>query len=319
MGEDKCGASPDSKGKGKEAQAPSSSSAPEQRDRSSSAQAQHHSSADGSLAGRIAASAASLSRAAFSTQPGDLPSGSSGKQPATSSAPKLVQRGEAPTYRDAPPVSGSGVGPTFAQQRHSAVAEEARYDGFLGAQAGPDDLQPRTLPQRGVSLPNQPGAPSTVSQQEARDGLEVMNLLNKSGELEDLDDIDDGLQSFLLPQEEHSLREALFGNTVKGAGSNWAALLDFEPDFLRGNNAAQVQHYFGNVDSWRAGELWMDSWNEVLTSYTDEVWGDLGSLAREAQKEVEEVREQGQQQQGPGDMKALQRLRQILAHVRGAH
>ncbi|KAF4414087.1 hypothetical protein CFRS1_v008658 [Colletotrichum fructicola] len=100
--------------------------------------------------------------------------------------------------------------------------------------------------------------------------------------------------------------------------SSWTMLLDFQPNLLMGDNLAEIQHHFGDVDPEQAKELWMDSWRDVFTSYTDEVWGDLGSLVREAQKEVEKAREHGQGQ-GRTDMKALQRLRQILAHVRGPH
>ncbi|KAF9869816.1 hypothetical protein CkaCkLH20_12733 [Colletotrichum karsti] len=285
MGQSNHGATPDSKGKEREAPSGSSSASKHSEGDGDGTQEPNHSSSDASLIGRITTSAASLSRVAFSNQPEHLSSGGSGKaMSGTTSA--SAQQGETATYRHTTG-PGPGVGQAFAHQRHPLTTGEAHYNEFLGSQ---DNLQSRGPSQPETALQHQRGASSAIGQQEGQDGQQVADLLNMPGE--DYEGIDDSIQPFLSPQEEESLREALFGrHNGERVGSNWAVLLDFRPDFLWGNSAAEIQHHFGNVEPQRARELWMDGWNEVLTSYTDEVWGDLGSLAREAQKELEGARE----------------------------
>ncbi len=61
---------------------------------------------------------------------------------------------------------------------------------------------------------------------------------------------------------------------------------------------------------------WIDQWSQVLTSYQDEVWGELDSLVREARDEVRKLGEVEQSAPAP-EPKALIRLRAILGHLRG--
>ncbi|KAK2729937.1 hypothetical protein CKAH01_09975 [Colletotrichum kahawae] len=302
---------PDYKGKGKE---PILSSLPQdegqdQRDH----QQGHSSSGNESFTSRLATSAASLSRTMLTSRWASLPSESSEKpQWPAIAAQNLAHQDQTATYHDQNTV-GSGSRPTSLQSGHSSSVAEHQFADFMHAQPGLDDVsrprQPKPL------TPPQLCVKSAVSEQEARDGQQVMDLLDTPSELHIFDDNDSCEESSVSPYTESSLRKALFG-VSEGTSSNWAILLDFQPNLLMGDNLAEIHHHFGDVEPERAKELWMDGWRDVFTSYTDEVWGDLGSLVREAQKEVEKAREHGQGQ-GRTDMKALQRLRQILAHVRG--
>ncbi|KAF0318760.1 hypothetical protein GQ607_014047 [Colletotrichum asianum] len=313
MNQDDHSAAPDSKGKGKE---PIPSSLPpddgqDQRDN----QQGHSSSENGSFTSRLATSAASLSRNMLTSRWTTLPSESTEKpQWPAIAAQNLAHQEHTATYHDENTV-GSGSRPTSLQSRHSSSVAEHQFVDFMDAQAGPDDVSRPRQPKALIS--SQLSVKSAVSEQEARDGQQVMDLLDTPSELHMFDDNDSCEESSVSPYTKSSLRKALFGAS-EGTSSSWTMLLDFQPNLLMGDNLAEIQHHFGDVDPEQAKELWMDSWRDVFTSYTDEVWGDLGSLVREAQKEVERAREHGQGQ-GRTDMKALQRLRQILAHVRGPH
>ncbi len=59
--------------------------------------------------------------------------------------------------------------------------------------------------------------------------------------------------------------------------------------------------------------LWIEQWEGVLTRYTDEVWGGLLPLVREARQEVEEIKATGSIAEKPV---ALRRLEGILGHFR---
>ncbi|KZL80997.1 hypothetical protein CI238_09261 [Colletotrichum incanum] len=324
---------PNSKGKGKEA----SAAVPTGVDREINARRQQRdgdAQSEPSFANRLATSAANLSRTALTGRPDaeSIRSGTSAKayaqaEASTSSAHNSVVQEQAATYHGADG-HDTGLGSTFSSSRHSTTAGEQQYDSFMGAQAAldssvqmrvPDKAQPGFAgPASTLHNSRSLGTRSDVREQEARDGQQVIDLLTAPEELGGFEAIDDSLQTFISQEEEESLRKALFGSSGSGPTSNWTPLLDFHPDFLQGGNVTDLLQHFGIADPQQARAMWMDSWNDVLASYTDQVWGDLGSLAREAQKEIQEAREQGTTSiADPGGMQALQRLRQILAHVRG--
>ncbi|THV51822.1 hypothetical protein BGAL_0098g00320 [Botrytis galanthina] len=71
----------------------------------------------------------------------------------------------------------------------------------------------------------------------------------------------------------------------------------------------------------KAKEEWKSDWEGVLKRYTDEVWGGLIPLVREAREElkVEEEKGDGGQGKETGNLKALRRLGAVLGHLRGLH
>ncbi|KAF7890598.1 hypothetical protein EAF00_008913 [Botryotinia globosa] len=69
----------------------------------------------------------------------------------------------------------------------------------------------------------------------------------------------------------------------------------------------------------KAKAEWKSDWQGVLQGYTDEVWGGLIPLVREAREElkVEEQKGDGGQGKEMGNLKALRRLGAVLGHLRG--
>ncbi|OHE91760.1 hypothetical protein CORC01_12934 [Colletotrichum orchidophilum] len=289
-----------------------------------------------SFASRLTASAASLSRAALTARPATetilneilrvkLSPGTS-----SSSAQGSGSHRDTATYRS-PSSVNPGTLMTFNSSPGISIAGGQHYEDFMAARAvckDPSQLRRPaedqgsnsgtvfiSEPSEHNSLPS--GTKSDCQEQEARDGLDVGELLN-SLDSDGHDATDNDLQTFISPQEEASLRRALFDDSHGRPVANWARLLDFQPHFLEGDNITELVQHFGVDDVLQARAMWMESWNDVLTGYTDEVWGDFGSLAREAHQEIEEACEHGTAATtDPSGMQALQRLRQILAHVRG--
>ncbi|KAK2063840.1 hypothetical protein LY76DRAFT_158838 [Colletotrichum caudatum] len=326
-------ADPKSKGKDKEASAAVPAGV-DSESNTQSLQGDDDARSEPSFANRLATSAASLSRAALEGRPSNaeaILNGASAKayapaEGSTSSNQDSVNRGQAATYRGGG-IYNTGLGSAFSSSRHSTTAGEQQYEGFKEAQAAldisdqpqiPDEPQHSFAGSTSTSHKSHSSrVQSDINEQEARDGQQVVDLLTAPNELYDLEAIDDNLHSFVSRREEKSLRKALFnGGSGDGPASNWTALLDFQPGFLQEGDIAELLQHFGVTDPQQARAMWMDSWADVLASYTDQVWGDLGFLAREAQKEIDEAREQGTAT-NPGGMQALRRLQQILAHVRG--
>lgn len=72
---------------------------------------------------------------------------------------------------------------------------------------------------------------------------------------------------------------------------------------------------YGDGDGDGGLEAWREQWEGVLTRYTDEVWGGLLPLVREARREVEGMRKGGES--GAEKSVALRRLGAILGHLQG--
>lgn len=177
------------------------------------------------------------------------------------------------------------------------------FDSFLGPQQLP-------LPDAGIVRPG----PSSLERQQLEDGSDVVNLLSMPD-----DDMDFGLEDdSLSPDEAERLRAALFSSHAPSPRSGWDALLDFVPSFIsRPEESSGRLQYTGTRDPVAARDTWLQQWDDVLSSYTDEVWGDLGPLVTAARAEVDELAHETSPGLPSGETKALDRLRLILAHVRG--
>ena len=194
------------------------------------------------------------------------------------------------------------------------------------------------------SNPHQPT--SAVAEQESRDGLDVVNLLAVDGPPEEepvYGDIE------LAEDEITALRRALFGSESDDGSSpslstaadqNWDNVLNFIPDFVRPNRLGgyedgdgqssspihmergaagikshETQAVMGMKHSAESTRQWLDQWHDVLTRYDDQVWGGLSPLVAQAREEVGQLK-QSEPDQAPAAAKALDRLRQILGHLR---
>jgi hypothetical protein len=181
-----------------------------------------------------------------------------------------------------------------------------------------------------------------VTDQEAADGAAVLQLL---GQVNLVDETEPSFADYnheLPPDDMARLRNALFTSTREAL---WDDLLNFTPDFLarrprepppqpqhhhqhhhyhqqqqqeEEDHAAEASRmYTGTADQVDGRQIWLAQWGDVLSAYTEQVWGDLEPLAAQAKREVEELRA-AQGGDGPGaEPKGLRRLRQILGHVRG--
>lgn len=173
-------------------------------------------------------------------------------------------------------------------------------------------LDPQQLPLADAAIAG-PG-PSSLERQRQEDGSDVVNLLSMPDDDVDLGLDDDGLS----PDEAERLRAALFSSQAQAPRSRWDTLLDFVPSFIsRPEDSSERLQYTGTRDPVAARDTWLQQWDDVLSSYTDEVWGDLGPLVTAARAEVDELAHETSSGLPGGETKALDRLRLILAHVRG--
>lgn len=283
--------------------------------------------AGGSIVSRISKSAADLSRSIISPAPTtrDLAHVvASGKPGSPSSSKHVAQEG---SLSAAPPTSGIRSRQTEAH----TTAEEQSFSDFLDSTSTVVPAEPAALePVSQEATGGSPGpsthrdmeavAASSVPEQQERDGLGVVHLLSRGEE---------GVPNYegetvVSEKELRSLRQALFGGGFPAqlSANDWDNALNFVPGFLRDSGAgsqgpdASADRYLHLrvTDPAEAGSLWLEQWNRVLTSYTDEVWGDLGDIVKRAQTEIEQVR-QGNYFQ-PTTAPAVQELRSILTHVR---
>lgn len=146
--------------------------------------------------------------------------------------------------------------------------------------------------------------------QTASDGSDVIQLLSMPDEEPNYSESNE----LLSEQEAARLRKAFFANGT--SHPTWDRLLSFSPEFILDPGSSHTaRSHMGTEDTIVARDIWLQQWQDVLNSYTDEVWGDLGSLVEEAKREIETSRSYTDTRSP--ESKALDRLRQLLAHVRG--
>ncbi|KUI57246.1 hypothetical protein VP1G_04495 [Cytospora mali] len=281
-----------------------------------------------SIMSRIGKSAAELSRSVLQGTPttSDLANvATSGKQPGASSSSRTIEQGESSSSAPAPSTFGSNAFRSGQADAHSA-AEESAFSEFL-------NNTPAFVPAEPVGLEATHYSPgpsvyrdsavtdiSSVAVQQERDGIEVVRLLSQADE--EMPEYEGNI--VVSETELKNLRQALFedGPNAQLSPTDWNNALNFVPDFLRGDGAdgegmeASENSYLnlGVTEPAEAGSLWLEQWNRVLTSYTDEVWGDLGDLVKRAQTEVERLKDSDKTR--PTDAPAVQQLRSILTRVR---
>ncbi|KAI1479848.1 hypothetical protein F4774DRAFT_380040 [Daldinia eschscholtzii] len=146
------------------------------------------------------------------------------------------------------------------------------------------------------------------------DGMDVVELLDSGyGEIEETD-------LALTDTEQATLHHHLFGDDESGGRplrKRWDDALNFFPGL--GSNSSGIQEYanlLGTSDMEEARSIWVSQWQGVLSSYTDEVWGELGPLVNQARKELTGLSEP-YEEAPPSKLKAVRRLQQLLRHIRG--
>ncbi|TQV96024.1 hypothetical protein V2A60_001177 [Cordyceps javanica] len=197
-----------------------------------------------------------------------------------------------------------GLGASLRNNSHVFDQTSPQYEQFLHAAPQMEDSFQSTF-HHIESEQSQP-----FREQATTDGADVVQLLSVPEEEPIYSEFDE----LLTENEVARLREAFFANGTSQPA--WNHLLSFYPAFVSDpNRSREAISFMGTEDTAVAHETWLGQWHNVLNSYTDEVWGDLGSLVEEARHEIQEI---ASRTDNPSpESKALDRLRQILAHVRG--
>ncbi|KAI0430955.1 hypothetical protein F5Y09DRAFT_306286 [Xylaria sp. FL1042] len=307
------GAKREGKGKGKEEERVN-----EQPDRSSSILPAESSSSNntdsrshsGTTLSRLASSAASLTggftsgRAHGQPSLNILPSGKAESSSVSQQPQAVLQETARITH-----ISSQNVrlplGTTFRSE--AGQDRESSEKGFSEFLETTQDARVRL----GESNPNR-----NISHVEAaamNDGSDVVDLLETGLVLE----ADDDDVPYMTNDELSTLRRALFGEGPP-TGTGWNEVLDFVPEFIshHGNDEQLAQH-LGVSNAVEARDIWFNQWGIVLSSYTDEVWGDLGPLVTAARQELQRASTTPEGATA-NSLHAVRRLQQILAHVRGS-
>lgn len=284
----------------------------------------------GSLLPRVAQSAASLPSFLLSGPPGAAGLGGGNEKGESSRTSEALTRVGDSSVQLRSSAPGGGTMRMGQTQEHIA-REEASFAAFLDSESaptltGPGELEGAWQSAVGATTvspaANTTGPPArSVAEQQARDGAEVVALLSGDGDLEPVFDSAGELPS---QGDLDGLRKALFGDEADQSSPAipWDSVLNFIPEYLRGQTAAETRPgdalsmHMGTTDAGEAWQTWIGQWSRVLTSYQDEVWGDLSALVEEARAEVRQM-EETKPGEKPPEPTALLRLRAILGHLRG--
>ncbi|KAG6047788.1 hypothetical protein E4U17_007375 [Claviceps sp. LM77 group G4] len=201
--------------------------------------------------------------------------------------------------------TSSGQTSRFANDANAATRAEAQFNTFVRGSGFSDS-------EHLGHLVAQPPKAAKPLKQRSLDGIEVVELLSRPEGCEPPPRLE---YDELKPVEAARLHEALFGSETPRPV--WDQLLDFNADFFvrPETSSEECKAYMGTPNVKEARSIWFQQWSDVLSSYTNEVWGDLGTLAKDAEREIEKS-EQGNVASNAG-LRALERLRLVLAHVRG--
>lgn len=182
--------------------------------------------------------------------------------------------------------------------------EDHFASGGLGDGFG--DVWTRSHSARGLTP--QKSIYGSVAEQESRDGEDVLVLLAQNGATEetfepspDDESLDWGLSAEQLSQL-RAMTQDLFPPIEAHGIVDPDHPLNLAPNF-----DGTYGHSPDLIESWR------EQWDGVLNYYTDEVWGDLLPLVKEARREVEDLQNGPSRTEQP---KALRRLGAILGHLR---
>ena len=233
-------------------------------------------------------------------------------------------------WRSNPSIARPEAGFRSSQTSDKGKSSEADFSAFLEHEGRVEQAEAggfgSPLPQQGLFEVRQQ-QPQQQSRDEkgwnavgrAEDGSEVVDLLNSGYD----DALEVDLDARLSAEEQAALRRALFPDDRQGkqnpAMERWGDLLDFTPGFLTQDRAGDIDmvNHLGTSEPEEARAIWVSHWQDVLSSYTDEVWGNLNALVGEAREELRVISESGEKEAGSHESGALRRLQQILSHIRG--
>ncbi|KAI0012884.1 hypothetical protein F4779DRAFT_566084 [Xylariaceae sp. FL0662B] len=214
-----------------------------------------------------------------------------------------------------------------ARGQENILAEESKFSAFLDGADVLEPIETEDDKRRDYEEDFNHEHPSdqivntaAVSAVSAADGLDVAKILD-SGYDEVWTEAPENLPA---GNERILLRRHLFENGARNRPAyeqrQWEGTLNFFPEFIWGGNSrcgcAELLEHLGTTDPEQARNIWISQWQDILSNYTDEVWGDLGPLVEAAREELHNLSEPSAER-APLQPKALRRLQQILAHIRG--
>jgi len=288
------------------------------------------SSSSRSLFSRITASATGLTRSTFTTPTANELSNQAATAFANSSKVQALgsNDNESSSWTESSKIAPqtdygqAGAGPAGLRNRNHEQHIQHSENEFSSFLDGVDSFTPSedfgTIADRGLEntlendawersqafhLHESRGQERTVAEQEACDGEGVLAILSSPAVFEDdfedtLDDMDYdwGLSSDQLIQIRAMAREIL-PPPERHLGVAADHPLNMNPD--------------SDGEPSEAREHWREQWEGVLTRYTDEVWGGLLPLVKQAKQEMGEMGHEGMKEKPT----ALRRLEAILGHL----
>ncbi|KAI1094775.1 hypothetical protein F5B19DRAFT_443393 [Rostrohypoxylon terebratum] len=275
----------------------------------------------GSIMSRLGASASKLTEDMIMQRPGGaqiIANALSSGKAESSGAAKGASVQEAASYKSRADPATYDRAFKSTRSREQSASDESNFSSFLDetgvlkiAETG--HIENHTYEQdQGLDSEKDPQALAIME----TDGMGVVSLLNSG-----YDEADEIIPP-LTDDEKVALRSRLFDDSDNSRGfsllrGRWQDVLNFFPDFESNSNSSTrgVAGLLGTSDLEEARHIWVSQWQCVLSSYTDEVWGDLGPLVNVAREELDNLLEPLEDL--PSKPKALHRLQQILKHVRG--
>ncbi|KAI8629291.1 hypothetical protein F5Y19DRAFT_96088 [Xylariaceae sp. FL1651] len=203
------------------------------------------------------------------------------------------------------------LGSTFKSpgRQASVSGEEASFSVFLEMLKGA--MEPAG---RGPAQDNVSPQVTHVPLASINDGSEVVHLLESGPDT--MVEGDDELH--IMNKERPIIRRASIGSKPSADPAS-DGTLNFFPKFLSDPSGCEaygelLQH-LGVSDLNEGRRIWACQWQNVLSSYTDEVWGDLSPLVAVARQQLQDLSTSAGET-ALHKLDAVRRLQQILAHVR---
>lgn len=275
-----------------------------------------------SLISRVAASASGLTKDVFGKPNSNelhdhVTTGlaNSGKGQASRDGVEGSASAEGSRIQSGPSFASASTGLRAGHKEEHVKQSEAEFSSFLDGIGTfiPSEEPPSTnLTTNGETTENTfekawPGSyaqPSrTVVEQEMQDGHDVLQILD-----------DPSYEKFSAPSEDDENYD--WGLTT----DQISKLREMTKDILpspENHSSMPAEHSLNLIpisdpQFLTSPGVWREQWTDVLNRYTDEVWGGLLPIVKEARAEVEELSKEGPSPQQP---KALRRLEAILGHL----
>jgi hypothetical protein len=293
--------------------------------------AQLEGSQNPSISSRVATSASGLARSAFGSPHGNelnqnvaAALAQSGKWQSASTGVNTAWAENSGATQQSIRQTGSSSAFRPGQNEEHIRQSESEFSAFLDgvdtftpSRISGDD-HPETLSGLGEAWTrSQPTGNAsqhrTVAEQEMYDGKEVLSILSAPGGMESSFEApppeDEENYGWGLTQEQLIQLRAMTKDILPPPETHSGVSPENPLNLVPHRNDPD----FFNSQSEEAVVAWREQWQDVLSRYTDEVWGGLLPLVKEARKEVEDLRSHESSTTQP---KALRRLGAILGHIR---